>query len=283
MKKNTLYQIAAAPLLALAVSAAACGNLAPAQTGAGQPNSAEAALPEGYALRRFTRSIHLAEKRTGSPRLNMDLTFLEIKKPERKAKFLRELLYSGNSAGQYQNALAGEYRDMYRQNPPRTIPGDSSLVDWEYRENLNIHGLGEHGVTLGREKDVYTGGAHGMRTKIYYVVDGEALTVLKLPDFFRDPQGAELRAFVMEELRRYSGLAEGQPLSEGIFFENEPEMSSNFFITENGLGLHWDPYDIAPYSEGSIEITLPWRTIRPLLKQEAIERLTKFGIYLFVS
>lgn len=283
MKKSTLYKIAAASLLALAVSAAACGNLTPAQTGGGQSNNEEARLAEGYALRRFTKSIPLAQKQTkGAPQLNMDITFLELKKPEGKAQFLRELLYSGNSAGQYQDALAGEYRDMYRQAPPETIPGDS-LADWEYRENLDIRSLGEHGVTLGREKDVYTGGAHGMQTKTYYVLDQEALKVLKLPDFFRDPQGAELRGLVMEELRRYSGLAEGQPLSEGIFFENEPEMSSNFFISEKGLGLHWDPYDITPYSEGSIEITLPWSTIRPLLKQEAVERLAKFGIYLFVS
>ncbi|MDR2433892.1 MAG: RsiV family protein [Treponema sp.] len=283
MKKSTIYKIAAASLLVLAVSAAACGSLTPAQTGVGQSNSEEARLPEGYALRRFTRSVPLAKKQTRSdPRLNMDIIFLELKKAEPKAQFLKELLYSGNSAGQYQDALAGEYQDMYRQNPPWTIPGDS-LADWEYLENLDIRSLGEHGVTLGREKDVYTGGAHGMQTKTYYVFDREALKVLTLPDFFSDPQGAELRGFVMEELRRYSGLAEGQPLSEGIFFENEPEMSSNFFINEKGLGLHWDPYDIAPYSEGPVEITLPWKTIHPLLKQEAIERLTKFGIYLYVS
>ncbi|MDR0584032.1 MAG: RsiV family protein [Treponema sp.] len=285
MKRYTSYKIVAAPLLALAVFAAACGSIPPAETGAdaSQSKSEEARLPNGYTLRRSTSSVPLAEKQTrDDPRLNISFIFLEPKKPDREAEFLKGLLYSGNSAKQYQNALAGEYQDMYRQDPPEAVSG-SLPADWEYRENLAVRGMGESGVTLARKKYVYTGGTHGMQTTTYYVIDREALTVLKLPDFFRDPQGAELRALVMEELRLYSGLEPDRPLSEGIFFRDEPEISSNFFVTEEGLGLHWNPYDIAPYSEGSVEITLPWRTLRPLLKQEAMERLTKFGINLFVS
>lgn len=164
MVKYTSYKIIAASLLALAVSVAACGSLSSVKTGAdaGQSKSEETRLPDGYALRSFTNSVPLAAKQTRSdPRLNISLSFLELKKPEREAEFLKSLLYSGNSAKQYQNALAREYRDMYQQNQSQPIPG-SRPADWEYRETVDVYGMGERGLTIGREKDVYTGGAHGM-------------------------------------------------------------------------------------------------------------------------
>jgi hypothetical protein len=284
MTKKTLYKIIAAFLVVSAMAAAACGSAprSETETRMGQSKSENQGLPSGYALRDISVSVPLTE-RSAKPQLDIFLTLLAVKEPAPAARFLRELLYSGSDAEQYQNGLITEYRNLYQQNPPLEITDSVPSADWEYQEVIVVQGMGKHGLVLGKEKDIYTGGAHGMYSKIYYVIDREELKLLKLSDFFGETNEAELRGLVMEELRRYSRLEAGQPLSKGIFFEDEPEMSSNFFVTEEGLGLHWDQYEIAPYSEGYIEIILPWKTVRPLLKQEIMERLTKFGIYLFVS
>lgn len=233
-------------------------------------------LPPGYAARRVTVSAPLSTD--GKGRINMNIDFLEAAGPERVTRWIGELLYSGQEPERYQKSLLAEYRNLYGESPGAPAPS----ADWEYWEILTIHDFRGRGLALGREQYVYTGGAHGAQAKTYYVIDLESLRVMTLADFFRDPRGPELEAEVMAALRRYSGLAEDQPLSAGIFFEDQTGPGANFFITEEGLGLHWDPYEIAPYSEGGIEILLPWKTIRPLLKHEAMELLATFGIYLFV-
>ena len=84
---------------------------------------------------------------------------------------------------------------------------------------------------------------------------------------------AQVRTFNMDE---YIGLDKNHPQSYHRF------MTDNFFITSEGFGLNWAPYQIAPYSAGNIEIVIPWRSIRPLLKHDIMELLEKFGIYMFM-
>jgi hypothetical protein len=276
MKKNKL-PVTAVTLTFIAALAAACGSgPAPAETG----------LPPAYRLRNFNASVPLSAKSAkGAPRITLTLNLLEVKKSAREAQFFNELLYSGNGPKQYRDALTGEYRAMYRQSPlleTRDAP-PSAVFQWEHIEIMDVRLLRDRGVVLEREIYTFTGGAHGMQTKTYYVIDREDLKTLSLADFFREPEGAELRGFIKEELRRYSGLGSGEPLSAGVFFDDEPEISANFFVDKEGLGLRWDPYEIAPYSEGGVEIILPWKKIRPLLKHEIMELLAEWGIYLFVS
>jgi hypothetical protein len=253
----------------------ACGS------GPAKPETAETRvlpdLPPGYAARRVTVSAPLSP--AGKGWINMNIDFLESAGSERVTRRIGELLYSGQEPEGYQKSLLAEYRNLYGQDP-----GAPALsAGWEYWEILTIRDFRGRGLVLGREQYVYTGGAHGAQAKMYYVIDLESLHVMTLADFFRDPQGPELEARVMAALRRYGGLTEEQPLSTGIFFEDQAGPSPNFYITEEGLGFRWDPYEIAPYSEGGIEVLLSWKTIRPLLKHEAMELLAAFGIYLFVS
>jgi hypothetical protein len=141
----------------------------------------------------------------------------------------------------------------------------------------------EKAVIIERIIDSYNGGDHGMRLKRFYVLDMESVMLIKIDDLFEDYQGSRIRSVIYEELRNYSKLEAGQPLSKGIYLTDSPELSFNFFLTQEGLGLRWDPYEIAPYSEGGIEIVIPWKNIRPLMLSSSMDILTRFNIYLFVE
>jgi hypothetical protein len=39
-------------------------------------------------------------------------------------------------------------------------------------------------------------------------------------------------------------------------------------VTRAGLVFHWNPYDIAPYSEGPSTITLPWEAVRRFIRAD---------------
>jgi hypothetical protein len=257
--------------IGLAVLAGACKN------GDSSKKDGETYRPKDYAF-----SILLFPEQSGeSPGMNLHFSILDTEKSEKNASFFNKLLYAGDSPDKYRDRLVENYRKMYRDAAVSAgiSPGEEGRpsFNWEYKETMKAWNPGGGGLVITRDRESYTGGAHGMSTRQYYVIDAEAPGLLGLEDFFPDPRAPELRRLIYEALRNYDGLAEGRPLSEGVFFEDEPELSGNFFIDEKGLGFHWDPYEIAPYSAGQIEIALPWGKIQPLLKHAATETLVKFG------
>jgi hypothetical protein len=70
---------------------------------------------------------------------------------------------------------------------------------------------------------------------------------------------------VEEALRDQAGLKQGEPLQTGGFFEDTVTAPDNFFLAEPGLGFHWDPYEIAPYAAGPVEVIIPYNRIGSLL------------------
>ncbi|MDR2716917.1 MAG: RsiV family protein [Treponema sp.] len=236
----------------------------------------------------YTYTILLdPERPSDSPQFDIALSLLYMKYPADKAEYLSELLYSTGNFDVYKDRIIDEQRKKYRSSlfdtAAQPVGKDLASYNWRYAEAVNIKSSGRQGIVIERDYDVYSGGAHGMSTKRYYVLDMDEHKQLKITDFFPDYQGEKrLRDIIYFELGKYSKLESGQKLSQGIFFSDEPELSFNFFVSNKGLGLHWAPYQIAPYAHGSIEIIVPWQVIRPLLLNEGIELLTKFGIYLFV-
>jgi len=222
-----------------------------------------------------------------SPQLDIALSLLNVNYPAEQAEYLNKLLYSTNSFDEYKDQVIEEQRKKYRDSlfdiAARSVEKNSASHNWRYAESINIKSSGQQGIVIERDYYIYSGGAHGLNTKRYYVIDMEQQKQLRINDLFANYQGDErLRNIIYFELGKFSRLKSGQKLSEGIFFSDEPELSFNFFVSNEGLGLHWDPYQIAPYAYGNIKIILPWQVIRPLMLTEGIELLTKFGIYLFV-
>jgi hypothetical protein len=230
------------------------------------------------------------EQPGSSPKLELNFSLLKMMYPAEQVEFLNKILYSGTGPGAYKDRVIKEQQENYLKTLSDLENYFSKNMDitnmatsnWLYTENVILKSPQNNGIVIERELETYSGGAHGMRYKQYYVIDLESLKRIGIDDMFRDYQGDNVRAIVYRELRRYSGLNEDQPLSEGIFFDDAPELTSNFYVTERGLGLHWNPYEIAPYSEGYIDIILPWRTIRPQMLHSGMELMTKFKIYLFV-
>ena len=240
---------------------------------------------EPFAQRHYTFTVLLIpEYFNKSPRLELAMSLLEMDRLGGKAEFLYEILYKTESLDAYKDKVIREQRDIARMNITKQDLEEEKLPGYHLRhvERFNANNIQQSGIIVERTFETYLGDAHGRETKRYYVIDLEEPKLIKVDDLFSDFQGVAVREVVYAELRKYGGLEEGRPLSEGIFFKDEPELSFNFFLTPQGLGLHWDPHQIAPFSEGLIEVIVPWRSIRPLMLRSGIELLTKFGINLLV-
>jgi len=204
------------------------------------------------------------------------MSLLEMVRPREDVEFFNGLLYPHGTLDSYRDLVVAQQRERYRREEAQ---GKS---DWRYEERISFDKAEKGGVVVEREYHVYTGGAHGLSTRRYYVINMALHHLVKIEDLFENFQGDAVRDVIYQEMRRYSKLSPNQPLSQGIFFSDRPELTHNFFVTSEGLGLHWDPYEIAPYAEGYIELIVPWRDIRPLMLNSGMELLANFDIYLFM-
>ena len=239
-----------------------------------------------------------------SPQLALALSPLRMNYPQEQAAFFNQFLYSTDNLFEYRDRVVAEQRENYRIRMfPALVDGDSKVKNWRYSEHIEVEcsknwgmvvesiknsdslnrSADDRGVIVKRTTGYVAEDLNTRKNTRYIVLDMEGFKQVKIDDLFVNFQGERrLRDIVYDELRRHNGLLKDQPFTDGLFFSDEPELTFNFFLAEEGLGLHWDAGQLTPLAFGEMEIVLPWRTIRPLLLNSGIELLTRFNIYLFM-
>lgn len=190
-------------------------------------------------------------------------------------RFLRQNLYDGQEPADYAKGVIDSYKVKYgaetqkvKEKPDLASPS----MNWEYTETIETATLPGSITVISRTCYEFLGGAHGKTTKNYFVAGGTSPEPLKLDYFIQDgTNSAPLNALVMAELRNRKGLAGSAPLTEGGYLVDTVTTSENFFVTTSGIGFHWDQYEIAPYSEGPIEITVPYSALGDILTPQGRE------------
>jgi hypothetical protein len=115
----------------------------------------------------------------------------------------------------------------------------------------------EHYVVVKRVVEYYDGGAHGMFGTDYHVFDRNAARFVTLADVVDEARLSGLRLAVLDELRKKFELREDEHLTDAGFFADDLELTENFFLSADGIGFHWNPYELAPYVFGEIEVVVP--------------------------
>jgi hypothetical protein len=212
-----------------------------------------------------------------SPRMLIIVTLQNVPETGRLGMLIRDLLYDGLDAEKYGERVIGNYRAQYLDSAKDTrLDSDKPMETWNWEYNETIEGstlslerdsTGKTGYFIvSRSREYYLGGAHGMREKKYFIIDTESVKALSLEDLIQEDAGIELRRMVESELRRRFEIPSGTPLSEGGLFTDLSELTENCFLTTEGLGFHWDPYEIAPYSFGPVEVIIPFDELEDILR-----------------
>lgn len=111
--------------------------------------------------------------------------------------------------------------------------------------------------TISVSETAYTGGAHPNQRRRLVSFDVLSGQLLGADDLTRDP-GA-LAALVERQLRSDHGLGPDDDLAAAGFWISDEglRVPDNLGIVAEGLLVHWDPYEIAPYSMGPVDVTVP--------------------------
>ena len=136
--------------------------------------------------------------------------------------------------------------------PENKIEGES-WMNYEYILSndilYNAHGI----LSYSCDTYIYTGGAHGLNTTLCYVYDFYDNKEIFINSIFKEEFLPNVLSLIKEELAR-------EEYADDIDMDNV-NVTENFFVDDEGIHWIYNPYEIAPYALGAIEVSIPYSDI----------------------
>jgi hypothetical protein len=128
---------------------------------------------------------------------------------------------------------------------------------------LSSHSL----VTLRLDESVYSGGAHPNSTTVLLMCDGRNGSVVTPEQLIPASRQKKLLMLAEKAFRSIRAVPDGQSLLEAgySFDEDRFRLPDNIALTDEGLLLYYNSYEVASYAQGPTEIVLPRKGIAELL------------------
>lgn len=169
--------------------------------------------------------------------------------------------------------------DSFDIHQTDSLSGDSPYPAW-YNQTYSLVTIIDEGrsgiVTVCADTFMDTGGAHPnqwSRWMNFRFSDGSLITT---EETFPNATHEELKQLLLAALIRQQ--AEAHPEEEiktlenlqsrGILCFTEMYIPQNFLLGKETVGFLFNRYDIAPYSEGSIVLEVPYKNLEPYLNSK---------------
>lgn len=151
------------------------------------------------------------------------------------------------------------FEKLQNEFPDETVP-------WEADIEARVSFENEELLTIGLNSYIFTGGAHGYGSTRYLNFHKKSGRELDNSELFRNHK--RFAEFAEDQFRSQQGIFPDRPInSTGFMFErNEFYLPENIGFTENGLKLLYNPYEVASYADGTIELLLPYNDVKRFLK-----------------
>lgn len=148
---------------------------------------------------------------------------------------------------------------------------DETSTTFYVRRTAEIRRSTAHILSIEVAAESYTGGAHPSASRSYINLHPSTGLTYTLEEILAPGAAPKLKTLAEAAFRRVRAIPPGKSIAEaGFTFPNGSfALPREWGVTENGLIFYFNPYEIAPYSEGPTELTLPWRDLREIIKSEA--------------
>lgn len=197
---------------------------------------------------------------------NIEALFLSIKypqiclrnNPQVEYKINNQIMmevnnYKSYAKHLYKQAIKG-YHDALANDYP--FHGYEAYMEYSITNNENCF------LSLYYDKYEFTGGAHGSTVRSSDTWELCCGTHLPLGSFFRP--GTDYKSFLIDEMIRQAEIIQR---SQKIYFDEYKSLimktfdENSFYLTPEGITIYYQQYDIAPYSTGIVEFTIPYSLI----------------------
>lgn len=172
----------------------------------------------------------------------------------------------------------GEGESVYKDIVPvDSLPSGIAGIGCYFNNVMaTVMEMNEEMVTYQVTSSSYLGGAHPLTSICPFTYDFETEQVITLDNMFT-PEGRDsIMPIIVNALARQldvpvSGLDRAGIFSSQLTYPGQP------YIYNNLLYFHYNPYDIAPYSSGMIDVAVYPYEVEGLLKPE-VGKLFDLGI-----
>lgn len=182
------------------------------------------------------------------------------------------------------HAIAKQDFDTFVDAAKSDMAAGNSSRAYSYADDWSIEAVSGHLVSIRRNRDTYTGGAHGNYKSDAYLLRQQDGDGVAFKSFFIDPQSAFTadRGHIIDALadqKIKAGYAEtGRDMLIGELSDALPLevlmnaktllLSSDTPGKFGGYMLIFDPYEIGAYAEGQYEAIVPQAHFQSALKPE---------------
>lgn len=180
--------------------------------------------------------------------------------------------WASSQSPEVETPLIGPLTGYYFQQ----VVNDFTVDEEEEFDDMNMHRWSlEMGfdrfettdfVRLNTHAWSYTGGAHGNGFTVYEYFEKAGGRRIHL-DFFTNDIGALTRIaepFFREQQEIPNEMSYGE---FGMWFENDVfALNDNFYFTNDEMVFVYNPYEIAPYAGGTIELRIPLSELEGIIR-----------------
>ena len=222
-----------------------------------------------YETVKTEKTVSISQEE-GAPQCSVSLQLAAAKgEPAERTKAInetvaRELLgIEGVGLKEAADSFANKYTSDYREHMGplyREDRNDEAKRAWyEYHYNVTSEtSAGRDGVTVYTATvDYYEGGAHGINQRLVMNFDNATGKMLTLSDVFAPGYQQPLCDLLTEALLEQTGAKDKKELKEkGYLYQLDMFAPENFVLGKDAVTFIYNPYEIAPYAMGLIELTI---------------------------
>jgi len=170
-----------------------------------------------------------------------------------------------NKAIDFKNSLAKDGKEYIEDAKKYDFPLRPYQADVSYEIGYNKNNIVSFPVTYWE----YTGGAHGNYKTTAYNIDLKTGHELSLEDIFK--AGTNYKNIISQEIKKHMEIEKDQLFEESITnFKTFSDDQKFYLDSDNNLVFYFDPYEIAPYSSGTIEFKIPFTQIKDILNEQIL-------------
>jgi len=240
------------------------------------PFELRAIYPQGsfqFELKQFEDSLIAFPGMQESSVARVDISSVMPKGNELLLRYVEKLLgFKLESTQNFKNTYR-KYFEEYRQNLPS--PEDNSVpmhvYNYFYSQAVLVR-YNDNNLVMFEEKVYeYTGGAHGNYGSTLHCLDVAKNARLELSDII-SADSATLQKIVEQQFRKQYKIGASEKLTK-VLFEEHLALTRNFYLTGKGIGFLYNPYEVAAYAQGQIEVFVPFTVLKNHLTPAFRERL----------
>lgn len=120
-------------------------------------------------------------------------------------------------------------------------------------------------ATIIHQEYAYMGGAHPNGFRNYYTIDVENEKLLSFEDVFESRAESQVMGLIEEYIKIERDILPEESLLDAGFFEQKLSKPSNFTFNSDGVKFLYNPYEVAPYVIGYVEVTVPYNKLEGLI------------------